>query len=62
MSTTTDGEYWADEIGLTEDLDPHEVEAEKFCDVYEHGETGAVFDEGWDEAFIQSDTVVEVRR
>ena len=58
---TTD-EYWADEIGLAEDLDPHEVEAEKFCDVFAHGDDAAVFDEGWGQAFVESDTVVEVRR
>ena len=60
--TESDAPTWAD-LGYTpDDDDRHEVEAEKFCDVYEHGETGAVFDEGWGRAYIETDTVVEVRR
>ena len=62
MTNTATDEYWADAIGLTEDLDAHEVEAEKFCDVFAQPDGSVVFDEGWQQAWIESDTVVEVRR
>ena len=62
MTNAATDEYWADAIGLTEDLDAHEVEAEKFCDVFAQPDGSVVFDEGWRQAFIESDTVVEVRR
>ena len=58
---TTD-EYWADAIGLTDDVDPYEVDPERFADVYPQPDGSVVFDEGWQQAWIESDTVMEVRR
>ena len=61
MSTTTD-DYWADEIGLTDDIEIHAEPARKFADVFAQPDGSGVFDEGWQQAWIESDTVVEVRR
>ena len=61
-ATNTDGTYWADELGLTDDIEIHAEPARKFADVFAQGDGTVVFDEGWGNAWIESDTVVEVRR
>ena len=61
MSATTD-DYWADELGLTDGIEIHAEPARKFADVFARGDGTVVFDEGWGNAYIESDTVAEVRR
>lgn len=57
---SAESEYWADELGLTEDIEIHETEPERFANVHAQPDGSVVFDEGWREAYIESDTVVEV--
>ena len=61
-ATNTDGTYWADALGLTDDIETHDEPARKFADVFAQDDGTVVFDEGWGTAWIESDTVVEVRR
>jgi len=61
MTAESDGASWAD-CAFAEDLDIHAVDPETFAEVYPQGDGSVLFDEGWGEAFIESDTVAEVRR
>ena len=60
--TESDAPTWAD-LGYTpDDDDRHVVEPETYADVFAQPDGSVVFDEGWQQAYIESDTVVEVRR
>ena len=61
MTAESDAASWAD-CAFADDLDIHEVAPERFADVYPQPDGSVVFDEGWQQAWIESDTVMEVRR
>ena len=61
MSADTD-RVWYEALGLADGDDRHVVEPETFADVFAQPDGSVVFDEGWQQAYIESDTVVEVRR
>ena len=61
MTAESDAASWAD-CAFADDLDIHEVDPERFADVYPRDDGSVLFDEGWGDAFVESDTVVEVRR
>jgi len=58
-----DGEpYWADAVLGDTELDIHTVAPETFAEVHPQPDGTVVFDEGWGDAWVETDTVAEVRR
>ena len=61
MTADTDGPTWGD-LGFAADIETHDVEPQSWADIYRPEPGVVVFDEGWGDAWVESDTVVEVRR
>ena len=61
MTTDTDDPTWGD-LGVVDDLDTHDVEPQSWADIYQPEPGVVVFDAGYGDAWVESDTLVEVRR